>query len=84
MNILLIKCDALIPTATMKKIHDDIVKQLETLVVLVPASLKPEIINVPDGVEVVVESSDGKEHDFLTKNLSSLKTRLIFERRMTL
>lgn len=76
MDILLIKCDALIPTVTMKKIHDDIVKQLETKVVLVPAYLKPEIINVPDGVEVVVESTDDKEQEFLTKNFKFPKNQI--------
>ena len=76
MDILLIKTDALLPKEKMKMLHDNLVKQLESKVVVVPAYLHPEIINVPDGVEVVVETCNDREPEFLNKKFRFPKNQI--------
>ena len=67
-NILLIKTNSLIPTNKLMKFHDDFVKQLESGVVIIPAYFDAELLNVPDGIEVVVESRPVP--DFMSKNFN--------------
>ena len=55
-NVLLIKTASLIPTDKLMQIHDDFVKQLESGVVIIPAYFDAELLNVPDGIEVIVAS----------------------------
>lgn len=67
MKILLIKSKAYIPADKLMKFHDNFVKQVESGVVVIPEYFDAEIINVPDEIEVVVES--GSVSDFMSKNL---------------
>lgn len=55
-EILLIRTKALIPTDKLMQLHDNYVKQLKSGVVIIPAYSNAEIVNVPDDIEVVVES----------------------------
>lgn len=55
-NVLLIKTDMLIRSDILKKIHDSFVKQLETGVVIIPAYFEAKLLNVPDDIEVILES----------------------------
>lgn len=66
MDILLIKTEVPLRAETLKRIHDDIAKQLESKVVIIPPYLHPEIVNVPDDIEVVVEPYEEKS-EFLDK-----------------
>ena len=75
-DILLVICNTLLPTKTMKMFHDDFVKQLETKVVVVPAYLEPEIINVPDGIEVIVKTCEDSDPKFLDKKLRFPKNQI--------
>lgn len=76
MDILLVKCNALLPTEKMKMLHDNFVKQLESKVVVVPAYLEPEIINVPDGIEVMVKTCEDSDPKFLNKKLRFPKNQI--------
>ena len=67
-NVLLIKTNSLIPTNKLMQIHDDFVKQLESGVVIIPAYFDAELLNVPDGIEVAVESRPVS--DFMSKNFN--------------
>ena len=55
-NVLLIKTESFIPTDKLMQIRDDFVKQLESGVVIIPAYFDAELLNVPDGIEVIVAS----------------------------
>ena len=46
----------LIRSDILKKIHDSFVKQLETGVVIIPAYFEAKLLNVPDDIEVILES----------------------------
>lgn len=67
-NILLIKTKSLIPTDKLMQFHDNFVKQVESGVVIIPAYFDAELLNVPDGIEVVVES--GQVSDFMSKKFN--------------
>ena len=67
-NVLLIKTASLIPTDKLMQLHDNFVKQLESGVVIIPAYFDAELLNVPDGIEVVVES--GSVPDFMSKKFN--------------
>lgn len=67
-NILLIKTNLFIPTDTLMQFHDNFVKQVESGVVIIPAYFDAELLNVPDGIEVVAES--GQVSDFMSKNFN--------------
>lgn len=68
MKILLIKTELLIPTDKLMQFHDNFVKQLESGVVIIPAYFDAELLNVPDGVEVIVESDSKSE--FMSKKFN--------------
>ena len=55
-EILLIRTKALIHTDKLMQLHDNYVKQLKSGVVIIPAYSNAEIVNVPDDIEVVIES----------------------------
>lgn len=55
MDVLLIKSKAFMPTAKLMQFRDNFVKQLESGVVVIPAYFDAEVINVPDGIEAIVE-----------------------------
>lgn len=67
-NILLIKTNSFIPTDTLMQFHDNFVKQVESGVVIIPAYFDAELVNVPDGIEVVVESESAT--DFMSKKFN--------------
>ena len=68
MEILLIKTKALLSTDKLMQFHDNFVKQLESGVVIIPAYFDAELLNVPDGVEVIVESDSKSE--FMSKKFN--------------
>ena len=68
MEILLIKTEALLPTDKLMQFHDNFVKQLESGVVIIPAYFDAKILNVPDDVEVIVESDSKSE--FMSKKFN--------------
>lgn len=68
MDALVIKPNAIFPTSTLMKWHDNFVKQLETGVVIIPAYFDVAILNVPDGIEVVMESTP--ESEFMSKKFN--------------
>ena len=47
--------EALVPSSHLKIIYDNIVKQLKTGVVIIPAYAKVKLVNVPDDVQVIVK-----------------------------
>ena len=67
-NILLIKTNLFIPTDKLMKFHDNFVKQVESGVVIIPVYIDAELLNVPDGIEVVAES--GQVSDFMSKKFN--------------
>ena len=67
MEILLIKTKALLSTDKLMQFHDNFVKQLESGVVIIPAYFDAELLNVPDGAEVIVESDS--EPEFMSKKI---------------
>lgn len=68
MEILLIKTKALLSTDKLMQFHDNFVKQLESGVVIIPAYFDAELLNVPDGTEVIVESDSKSE--FMSKKFN--------------
>lgn len=68
MEILLIKTKALLSADKLMQFHDNFVKQLESGVVIIPAYFDAELLNVPDGVEVIVESDSKSE--FMSKKFN--------------
>lgn len=67
-NILLIKTNLFIPTDALMQFHDNFVKQVESGVVIIPVYFDAELLNVPDGIEVVAES--GQVSDFMSKKFN--------------
>ena len=67
MDVLLIKSNTFMPTDKLMQFHDNFVKQLESGVVIIPAYFEAELLNVPDGVEVIVESGSVAESGFMNK-----------------
>ena len=67
-EILLIRTKALIPTDKLMQLHDNYVKQLKSGVVIIPAYSNAEIVNVPDDIEVIVESES--EPEFMSKKFN--------------
>lgn len=67
-NVLLIKTASRIPADKLMQIHDNYVKQLESGILIIPAYFDAELLNVPDEIEVIVES--GSVSDFMSKNLT--------------
>ena len=56
MDVLLIKSNTFMPKDTLMKCHDEFVKQLDTGVVVIPSYFDAELLNIPSGVNVIVES----------------------------
>lgn len=67
MDVLLIKSNTFMPTDKLMQFHDNFVKQLESGVVVIPAYFDAEVINVPDGIEVIAESGSVVESGFMNK-----------------
>lgn len=62
-DILLIKSNTFLRSETYKRLHDIFVEQLKSGVVIIPPYFDAEILNVPENVEVIVQSKDDK-HPF--------------------
>lgn len=54
-DILIIRPDILLKPSTMHDIREGIKEQIKEGVVVLPAYLKAELINVPDDIEVITE-----------------------------
>lgn len=61
MDSLIIKINALVKEDTLKAIQKDFAEQLKSGVVIIPSYLQAELINVPEGVEVIMQSEPKKE-----------------------
>lgn len=68
MSILLIKTDTLLSNNKLQELHADFVKQVESGVVIIPAYLEAKLLNVPDDLEVIVESGSVVS-DFMSKQM---------------
>ena len=56
-EVLVIRCDAFLPESQLEKLHDEIVEDRKTGVIVLPAYCKPLI--VPEDVKIKVR--DGKD-----------------------
>lgn len=65
MEALIIQMEALVPSSHLKIIYDNIMKQLKTGVVIIPAYAKVKLVNVPDDVQVIVKQykKEDKKND---------------------
>lgn len=54
-DILIIRPDIILRPAKLHEIREGIKEQIKEGVVVLPAYLKAELINVPDDIEVVIE-----------------------------
>ena len=70
-DVLIIKTTSLIPAETLKRLHDIFVEQVKTGVVIIPPYFEAELINVPEDVEIVIESAP--EAEFLEKDFNLAK-----------
>lgn len=61
-DILIIKTKAMIKPDMLAHIHEAIVKQIKTGVVVLPMYLDAELVNIPDDIEVVVENEKHDKH----------------------
>jgi hypothetical protein len=61
-DILIIKTKAMIKSDMLAHIHEAIVKQIKTGVVVLPMYLDAELVNIPDDIEVVVENEKHDKH----------------------
>lgn len=55
MEALIIQMETMVSASHLKIIYDNIVKQLKTGVVIIPAYAKVKLVNVPDDVQVIVK-----------------------------
>ena len=67
-DVLLIKLNAFLKKDTINKLHDEFVEQIKSGVVIIPALLEAEVINIPKDVEIVIQPK-GKEATFMVKKL---------------
>lgn len=57
-DVLIIRPDILLKPSTMNNIREAIKEQVKEGVVVLPAYLKAELINVPEDIEVVIEGGN--------------------------
>ena len=67
-DVLLIKLNAFLKKDTINKLHDEFVEQIKSGVVIIPALLEAEVLNIPKDVEIVIQPK-GKEATFMVKQL---------------
>ena len=67
-DVLIIKTEALMPRNTLKELQQDFANQLKSGVVIIPPYFEAELLNVPDDVEVIIQSSE--EPEFISKKLN--------------
>ena len=56
-DVLVIRPDIILKPSKMYEIREGIKEQIKEGIVVLPAYLKAELINVPDDIEVIVEES---------------------------
>lgn len=56
MDALIIKTKALLSANILKALQKDFAEQLKSGVVVIPSYLQAELINIPEGIEVIVQS----------------------------
>lgn len=62
-DVLVIKTTSLMPKDALAMYHRMFVEQLKSGVVIIPPYFHAELINVPENVEVIIESAP--THEFL-------------------
>ena len=67
-DVLLIKLNAFLKKDTINKLHDEFVEQIKSGVVVIPALVEAEVLNIPKDVEIVIQPK-GKEATFMVKQL---------------
>ena len=67
-DVLLIKLNAFLKKDTINKLHDEFVAQIKSGVVIIPALVEAEVLNIPKDVEIVIQPK-GKETTFMVKQL---------------
>ena len=67
-DVLLIKLNAFLKKDTINKLHDEFVEQIKSGVVIIPALVEAEVLNIPKDVEIVIQPK-GKETTFMVKQL---------------
>lgn len=61
-DVLLIKLNAFLKKDTINKLHDEFVEQIKSGVVISPALLEAEVINIPKDVEIVIQPKGSNVH----------------------
>lgn len=59
-EVLILKTKMCISKDELKKVHDNLVNQLKSGVIVIPAYFDAKILNVPENIEVVVEAKGEK------------------------
>lgn len=67
-DVLLIKLNSFLKKDTINKLHDEFVEQIKSGVVIIPALVEAEVLNIPKDVEIVIQPK-GKEATFMVKQL---------------
>ena len=67
-DVLLIKLNAFLKKDTINKLHDEFIEQIKSGVVIIPALVEAEVLNIPKDVEIVIQPK-GKEATFMVKQL---------------
>ena len=60
-DVLIIKTKMCMSKDKLKEVHDNIVNQLKSGVVIIPAYFDAKILNAPENIEVIVESKEEKD-----------------------
>lgn len=68
-DVLIVKFDAMLTASTIKRLREDIKRQMEDKVVIIPAYAEAKLISKPDDVEVQIECKQ-ESHEFLEKEFN--------------
>ena len=63
MEALIIQMGMIVQPSHLKKIRDNIAEQIKSGVVIIPAYAKAKVINIPDGIQVIVKPYKESEND---------------------
>ena len=61
-DVLLIKLNAFLKKDTINKLHDEFVEQIKSGVVIIPALVEAEVLNIPKDVEIVIQPKGSNVH----------------------
>ena len=61
-DVLLIKLNAFLKKDTINKLHDEFVEQIKSGVVIIPALVEAEVLNIPKDVEIVIQPKGNNVH----------------------